>query len=97
MEKKFTKGDWVIKEDAAGNDQTGIVSFDEQVMVALCTQRPEMYHNAKLMAAAPELLHELYMLVDYVKRECTVVHKLSEPEINIIVGSAEKAIQKATS
>lgn len=95
MEKKFTKGNWVFGENYTSNNGTHVIystngSYPVQntyIATTLSTFNSEA--DAKLMAAAPELLEALIALVN----GC-----LSDSESDKVVSlrKAKQIIKKAT-
>lgn len=73
MMAKHTPGPWVAEgfEQIAGNGQFygGLIMGNDDVIVAQCV----MPHNARLIAAAPELLEALKLFVSHpgVSQLCT--------------------------
>ena len=86
----YTKGQWIVM----GNQRNGHFDF-----VLPCADDKDFQANARLIAAAPDLLaacKELLDLSDRVPKcsseKCTIC-----PEINATIDRAKQAIQKAES
>jgi len=99
MEKKFTQGEWITGEiftHAVGVPELNVVvcdcCFDKDVPVG------EQKANAKLIAAAPDLLSSLISLkerIDYLI--CTGRVDVNKMETIIDINIANDAIKKALS
>lgn len=87
METKFTKGEWVIRE----MHPSFIVETDETIVAIIdkWTSQDEAQPNAKLIAAAPELLEALESAVKAMKI-------VTSSAIKPFIRRAEAAIKKAT-
>ena len=102
MEKKFTEGNWNDSDDTSvcylvKSDDGGLIAFvydgdidDEAIHMDV------VQANAKLIAAAPDLLHRLNSIVLSVKAHPDYVNGQECDEWHDIVELAEKAINKAT-
>ena len=94
MEKKFTKGNWNVSDDTSEcylvkSDDGGLIAFvydgdidDEAIHMDV------VQANAKLIAAAPELLDACIKIAEYIE-----THNISDGEAYFI---AKNAIKKAT-
>ena len=94
MEKKFTEGNWNVSDDTSEcylvkSDDGGLIAFvydgdidDEAIHMDV------VQANAKLIAAAPELLDACIKLAEYIE-----THNISDGEAYFI---AKNAIKKAT-
>lgn len=84
--EKFTKGEWM--------QQNGIVSNNLRVIASVNSSnimKSEFNANAKLIAAAPELLHTLEKLLEQFKK----VESLYSKD-RAIIAETEVIIKKAT-
>jgi len=90
METKHTKGEWLTKELAVYNAETG--KTIAQVGLWGATREQEAEANAKLIAAAPDLLNAL--LIIYNEYKAIVNNKNHEAEITLAI--VEHVIEKAT-
>lgn len=100
METKHTTGEWLIHEKAAGN----VIQKDTGRVVANCRAYTsnvnphlvdeENMANAKLIAAAPDLLEALSELIDINESEEVFDIKVNRM-VNALSNSKE-AIKKAT-
>ena len=94
MEKKFTKGNWGFGENYTSNNGTHVVystnnSYPAQnTYIATTLSAFNSESDAKLMAAAPELLEACIKLAEYIE-----THNISDGEAYFIV---KNAIKKAT-
>ena len=77
MEKKFTKGNWAVSDDTSEcylvkSDDGGLIAFvydgdiDEEAI-----HMDVVEANAKLIAAAPELLESLIKMCDFHEKNAT--------------------------
>ena len=77
MEKKFTKGKWIVSDDTGEcylvkSDDGGLIAFvydgdiDEEAI-----HMDVVEANAKLIAAAPELLEALIKMCDFHEKNAT--------------------------
>ena len=94
MEKKFTEGNWNVSDDTSEcylvkSDDGGLIAFvydgdidDEAIHMDV------VQANAKLIAAAPELLDACIKIAEYIE-----THNISDGEAYFI---AKNAIKKAT-
>ena len=100
MEKKFSQGEWSIAEDGAYNGIHFIWCESElnhiPKLVARTCFAPDSIANARLIAAAPELLYRLNSLVLSVKAHPDYIFGEEGDEWHDIVSLAEEAIKKAT-
>ena len=97
MKKKFTEGKWVIDKkrdtvciDVLCNDEVVATCWDDYDCV------DQLRANAKLIAAAPDLLHRLNSIVLSVKAHPDYVNGQEGDEWHDIVELAEQTIKKAT-
>lgn len=94
MEKKFTKGNWVFGENYTSNNGTHVVystnnSYPTQnTYIATTLSAFNSEADAKLMAAAPDLLEACIKLAERIELRNT-----SDSEAYFI---AKNAIKKAT-
>ena len=97
MEKKFTKGRWLID---GTRDTVCIDIWCNDEVIATCwddnNNVEELRFNAKLIAAAPDLLHRLNSIVLSVKAHPDYVNGKEGDEWHDIVELAEQTIKKAT-
>ena len=97
METKFTKGEWKIERLNPTDDDICVCVGDELISVLYeHADVKKCYANAKLIAAAPELLGRLKSLVLSVKAHPNYIFGEEGDEWHDIVGLAEEAIKKAT-
>ena len=94
MEKKFTEGKWIDLGYCVAIDVADGISN-------ICEMRDwvgdeEMCANAKLIAAAPDLLNRLNSIVLSVKAHPDYVNGQEGDEWHDIVELAEQTIKKAT-
>ena len=94
MEKKFTEGNWNVSDDTSEcylvkSDDGGLIAFvydgdidDEAIHMDV------VQANAKLIAAAPELLDACVKIAEYIE-----LRNISDGEAYFI---AKNAIKKAT-
>ena len=97
MEKKFSQGEWKVELVNQFDDDICIRSCEE--LVASVYEHPgtnKCYANAKLIAAAPELLARLNSLVLSVKAHPDYQFGEEGDEWHDIVSLAEETIKKAT-
>lgn len=104
METKHTKGEWNFKLSKKGNKFiiTGFnwVNFCKIYAHAEGKYKQEALANAKLIAAAPDLLEALIELTELEKNKTN--NKVGSPISSVIKnkrlewGKAEQAIKKAT-
>ena len=97
MEKKFTEGEWIIDKkrdtvciDILCNDEVVATCWDDYDCV------DQLRANAKLIAAAPDLLNRLNSIVLSVKAHPDYVNGQEGDEWHDIVELAEQTIKKAT-
>ena len=90
MEKKHTPGPWEVRKTASGNPfiYAGQLNVAGVAMVRAGVDSATAEANARLIAAAPELLEALIQAVAWIEGEITAVNALSK---------AHAAIAKATS
>ena len=97
MEKKFTEGEWVIDKQ---RDTVCIDILCNNEVVATCWDDydcvDQLRANAKLIAAAPDLLNRLNSIVLSVKAHPDYVNGQEGDEWHDIVELAEQTIKKAT-
>jgi len=92
METKHTKGEWYVNPRASLNVKCG------EKTIASCSSSQsgenleEEQANAKLIAAAPELLEALIKLNDYFFCE----KSLEEGEYQDLINITQNALKKAT-
>ena len=102
MEKKFSKGKWIVSDDTGEcylvkSDDGGLIAFvydgdiDEEAI-----HMDVVEANAKLIAAAPELLDRINKIVLSVKAHPYYVNGEDGDEWHDIIDLAEQAIKKAT-
>ena len=85
---KPTPGPWAVSDDAG---QAVVSLGDVPVRDIVVATLPRIHHaNARLIAAAPELLEALQNLVEIGKRD------LSNPKYDGYFEAAKTAIEKAT-
>lgn len=100
MEKKFSQGEWSIEENDTYNGIRFIWCESElshiPKLVARTCFAPDSIANAKLIAAAPELLYRLNSLVLSVKAHPDYQFGEEGDEWHDIVSLAEETIKKAT-
>ena len=101
MEKKFSKGKWIVSDDTGEcylvkSDDGGLIAFvydgdidDEAIHMDVVEA------NAKLIAAAPELLDRLNKLLLSVKAHPEYVNGEEGDEWHDIIDLAEQTIKKA--
>lgn len=93
METKFTKGEWKILQGKSQRDvfESGrllATAYNNTVSKQnICLE--EAIANAKLIAAAPDLLDSCIELFEYYKTECSI------PNLEVLK-KAQQAIKKAT-
>ena len=102
MEKKFSKGKWIVSDDTGEcylvkSDDGGLIAFvydgdidDEAIHMDV------VQANAKLIAAAPELFDRLNKLLLSVKAHPDYVNGEEGDEWHDIIDLAEQTIKKAT-
>lgn len=100
MEKKFTKGEWAVHHDGVYLDQKNVNYDDRNVADIIChppdkrmsnASYKKWKYNAKLIAAAPEMLEALESFVYEIEK--------TRSDDNILEESyhlAKEAIKKAT-
>ena len=97
MKKKFTQGEWVIDKQ---RDTVCIDILCNNEVVATCWDDydcvDQLRANAKLIAAAPDLLNRLNSIVLSVKAHPDYVNGQEGDEWHDIVELAEQTIKKAT-
>ena len=97
MKTKFTKGRWLID---GTRDTVCIDIWCNDEVIATCwddnNNVEELRFNAKLIAAAPDLLHRLNSIVLSVKAHPDYVNGEGGDEWHDIVELAEQTIKKAT-
>ena len=95
METTHTQGEWLFSKGSTPHFQCQVYSQETGQTIAV-TYNDEGQHNARLIAAAPELLEALQKLVQFVEwRQDFIVedHELGESNQ---YSEALSAIQKAT-
>ena len=97
MKKKFTEGEWIIDKkrdtvciDILCNNEVVSTCWDDYDCV------DQLRANAKLIAAAPDLLNRLNSIVLSVKAHPDYVNGQEGDEWHDIVELAEQTIKKAT-
>ena len=99
MEFKGTKGEWRI-EDKLG-DETSYLILDKigyEVCVAdseFIKDIDEVIANAKLIAAAPDLLEALQLVTDELFQAIECINSVESAKSSTNIKIAEKAINKA--
>lgn len=102
MTKKFSQGEWKTLDKAVFNPYQNVWSKALYVnnltfcMYILGRTEAESESNAKLIAAAPDLLHRLNSIVLSVKAHPDYVNGKEGDEWHDIVELAEQTIKKAT-
>ena len=98
MEKKFTEGEWIIDDiDILSESGMAICQvYDASDSHILDMDQDIVNANAKLIAAAPDLLHILNSIVLSVKAHPDYVNGQEGDEWHDIVELAEQTIKKAT-
>jgi len=103
MENKFTQGQWKVTHDFTykitdgwqldmyKKDVSGPKDFQGNVATAIGNTKEEAEANAKLIASAPELLHQLQTAVEHIKN----IQKKYKPENPFAIGGYEETIKKA--
>lgn len=104
METKITKGEWILKEQGDASEYC-ILTPENRWVVAFRLNGERMEEeiaNAKLIAAAPELLNALELCRPYMQDlenenfEDRQAGILKDWELSIAFVSLENAIKKAT-
>ena len=94
MEKRFTKGNWGFSENYTSNNGTHVIYstnssyFIQNTYIATTLSAFNSEADAKLMAAAPELLEACIKLAERIE-----LRNISDSEAYFI---AKNAIKKAT-
>ena len=98
MEKKFTKGEWIIDDIDILSEQGMAICqvYDASDSHILDQDMEVVSANTKLIAAAPDLLHRLNSIVLSVKAHPDYVNGQEGDEWHDIVELAEQTIKKAT-
>ena len=99
MKTKFTKGEWELDTDFIYSELSEVICDIDPIGVSkkvFTRSKEEAISNAKLIAAAPELLHRLNSLVLSVKAHPDYIFGEECDEWHDIVSLAEEAIKKAT-
>ena len=99
METKFTKGEWVLDTDFIYSELSEVICDMDPIGVSkkvFTRSKEEAISNAKLIAAAPELLYRLNSLVLSVKAHPDYIFGEEGDEWHDIVSLAEETIKKAT-
>lgn len=94
MKSKHTPGEWKVSGIIVESDELIICSCHSYTRKGSCSNR-EAEANAKLMAAAPELLHRLNSLVLSIMAHPDYTGEENE-EWTDLIESANGAIKKAT-
>lgn len=94
METKHTKGPWVVSNSGGSVQRCGMVHPSIICILEKSPLKisPEVEANAKLIAAAPELLKALQYAVKFIK----LCPKITEEEQPQGLEKWERIIQKAT-
>ena len=99
METKFTKGKWELDRDFIYTELSEVICDIDPIGVSkkvFTRSKEEAIANAKLIAAAPELLDRLNSLVLSVKAHPDYQFGEEGDEWHDIVSLAEETIKKAT-
>lgn len=94
---KHTEGEWELQETTSRyyvNAYDSICEVYKHTWPSIENDVQDKA-NAKLIAAAPDLLKALIDLEKYVVRECMIVHELPDTQIDIILRDVRQAIKKA--
>ena len=99
MGTKFTKGEWELDRDFIYTELSEVICDIDPIGVSkkvFTRSKEEAIANAKLIAAAPELLDRLNSLVLSVKAHPDYQFGEEGDEWHDIVSTAEETIKKAT-
>ena len=99
MKTKFTKGEWELDTDFIYSELSEVICDIDPIGVSkkvFTRSKEEAISNAKLIAAAPELLYRLNSLVLSVKAHPDYIFGEEGDEWHDIVSLAEETIKKAT-
>ena len=99
MKTKFTKGEWELDTDFIYSELSEVICDIDPIGVSkkvFTRSKEEAISNAKLIAAAPDLLYRLNSLVLSVKAHPDYQFGEEGDEWHDIVSLAEEAIKKAT-
>ena len=99
METKFTKGKWELDRDFIYTELSEVICDIDPIGVSkkvFTRSKEEAIANAKLIAAAPELLTRLNSLVLSVKAHPDYQFGEEGDEWHDMVSMAENVIKKAT-
>jgi len=99
METKFTKGKWKLDRDFIYTELSEVICDIDPIGVStkvFTRSKEEAIANAKLIAAAPELLTRLNSLVLSVKAHPDYQFGEEGDEWHDMVSMAENVIKKAT-
>lgn len=99
MKTKFTKGEWELDTDFIYSELSEVICDIDPIGVSkkvFTRSKEEAISNAKLIAAAPDLLYRLNSLVLSVKAHPDYIFGEEGDEWHDIVSLAEETIKKAT-
>lgn len=99
MKTKFTKGEWELDTDFIYSELSEVICDIDPIGVSkkvFTRSKEEAISNAKLIAAAPDLLDRLNKLVLSVKAHPDYVYGEEGDEWHDIIDLTEEIIKKAT-